>query len=918
MAAIKALQQWCRQQCEGYRDVSITNMTTSFRDGLAFCAILHRHRPDLINFSTLRKENVYENNKLAFHVAEEQLGIPALLDAEDMVALKVPDRLSILTYVSQYYNYFHGRSPIGGMAGVKRPPSDSEEEPSGKKVLPQPARPLPTPARGQPLSPVSTNPTVQQKDRGAEGHTLKAGQASASSACGVCGQHVHLVQRHLAAGTLYHRSCFRCKQCSSTLQPGAYRATEEPGVFVCSSHHPTAASASSTSPGLAPRGPGAIPTDSQPPSAPREPQEVNGQRHAGSKDSPEAWVPVVSHSAAKGRLPAVAGPAASTPAHTHMGNLARPRFPAGPVGGKTGTRVTNSSPAGWASPAQDTAAVSPHPAMTPSALDPRPTMPQGRVTPQRADPQVKLCWSPASPSPAAAPAWTPSATRTQQAQERFFQTPGAATSPGQVPAPAGVPSRDRSREQALSFLQKALPALGEAGAQVPGRSHSELPSGHGFGGTPLASLRSSSVPARAASPALNPHTRTEGPRASPSAKLLPLAFPRALSPPARTELPAPLTVGTNSGASTPPQAGRKNSPVSSVAVREGAGSRLQPEAPLAKGPSASPREGQEDGPAGWRARLKPVEQKSPAERALGLKEPRVPREQRAGNTPQKASRSSEEGIRITLTPLQPDRTLSAGPSPSAASSPSPSCHRRKLAVPDSLASSGDWLTPKPSGQEAPAQSWEEKPPAQGKPGRPLGSASVPAYPGQAAAAPVTWHPDFVPPEEIQREVQNIERQLDSLELRGVELEKRLRAAEGDASEDALMVDWFRLIYEKQLLLRLESELMYRARDQRLEEQQLDIAGELRRLMAKPEGLKSPQDWRREQELLNQYVSTVNHRSDIVDSLDEDRLRELEEDEMLQNMIQNLALQRSSGDARKKPRFRLPRIWSLKSKGGLPE
>ncbi|XP_032461559.1 MICAL-like protein 2 isoform X2 [Phocoena sinus] len=940
MAAITALQQWCRQQCEGYRDVSITNMTTSFRDGLAFCAILHRHRPDLINFDALRKENIYENNKLAFRVAEEQLGIPALLDAEDMVALKVPDRLSILTYVSQYYNYFHGRSPIGGMAGVKRPLSDASEEQSGKKAPSQPARPSPTPARGQPLSPVSTNPTVQRK----------AGQAavgSVSSTCGVCGKHVHLVQRHLADGRLYHRSCFRwarvradgmsspdegpggawekrcalselppvrghpgstcacpgeaggntpvagapsgfpahprCKQCSNTLHSGAYKATAEPGVFVCSGHHPGTASAGPTLPGLAPRRPGALATDSKTPGSPKKAQEASGQRDAGPQARPPAWEPAVGSPTAKGYPPATAC------SHVHAGSPAGARLSVGPMGGKASTHVTNSSPTGWSSPAG-----SPRSAVTPSARDSRPATPQGRVTPRGAAPQTKLSSGPASPVPASAPAWTPSSSRTQQARERFFQTPGAAPRAGPAggaPAAVDAPSRDGSREQALSILRQALHELGAAGAQAPSR------------------------PSLATGPAPNSHPRSEGPGASPAATRPQSASPQALSPAARTAPPAPRSAGGTSLVSAPPQAGRKASAAPSGAVGAGAGSRLKPEAPRAEGPSASPQEGQEDGPAGWRARLKPVEKKSPAERALELKEPQVLGQPRAGHAPQKVSGSSEGGVRVTLTPVRVDRTPGPAGASLLAASPSPfqsPSRRRKLAVPASLDVSGSWLQPEPSGKEAPAWSRkkEEKAPPQGEPGRPSGPAGIPVPPGESVPSPVR--------EEIQRQVQDIERQLDALELRGVELEKRLRAAEEDASEDALMVDWFRLIHEKQLLLRLESELMYKARDQRLEEQQLDIEGELRRLMAKPEALKSPQDRQREQDLLNQYVNTVNDRSDIIDLLDEDRLREQQEDEILHNMIRKMDLQRSGGEQRKKPRFRLSSIWSPKSRSRTPE
>ncbi|XP_064152021.1 MICAL-like protein 2 isoform X3 [Loxodonta africana] len=703
MAAIKALQQWCRQQCEGYRDVNITNMTTSFRDGLAFCAILHRHRPDLIDFDALRKENIYENNKLAFRVAEEQLGIPALLDAEDMVALKVPDRLSILTYASQYYNYFHGRSPIGGMAGVKRPPSDSEEEPAGKKALAQ--LPSPGPPRSLPLSPAKTNPVVQGRAAGAQGPPPKAGPApmgsSVSSICAACGKHVHLVQRHLVDGRLYHRNCFRCKECSNTLHSGAYQATGEPGIFVCISHHPKAASASLTSPGLTPRQLGATPVNSRPLSTPQKAQEKNGPRKASLEAKHPAREPVVGGPVARSFTLSIPDPpTAAASSHVHGGSPAMPRLPAGPVASsptfKPSTRVTNSSPIGWSSLAQGTMTARPQPAGHLSTRDPRPAVPQVQVAPGGTAPQTKLSSSPASSGTTDPPTWTPTTSRTQQARERFFQVPnnGPASRRPTKAGPGGLdpvdtPPADSSREQALSFLKKALPVLAEA----PGR------------------------PPQASSPVLNSHPKAEGPRASQSAKLSRATPPPAHCPTARSEAPsraelgAPPSVGTASRASSSPEAGRNSPVVSLGGSRPVVGSRVKPEEPpTAKGPSASLQESPEDSPAGWRARLKPVEKKSPAERVLELKGPQAPGESGAGEAPRKVSGNSKGGVHITLTPARPDRTpgpsLPALPPSAAVASPSPS-RRRRLAVPASLDVSGDWLKPEPTGQESLAPGWKE-------------------------------------------------------------------------------------------------------------------------------------------------------------------------------------------------------------------
>uniref|UniRef100_A0A8C0A889 Molecule interacting with CasL protein 1 n=1 Tax=Bos mutus grunniens TaxID=30521 RepID=A0A8C0A889_BOSMU len=239
------LLRWCQEQTAGYPGVHVTDLSSSWADGLALCALVHRLRPALLEPSELQGMGALEATSWALKMAEHELGITPVLSAQAMVAGSDP--LGLIAYLSHFHSAFKSVPHNPGSVSQGSPGAASAvlflgklqrtlqrtrtqengEDAGGKKPrleveaeTPSTEEP-PVPEPDEPMTPPS-----QQQD------------ASAEDLCALCGQHLYILERHCADGRFFHRSCFRCHICEATLWPGGYRQHPGDGYLYCLQHLP--------------------------------------------------------------------------------------------------------------------------------------------------------------------------------------------------------------------------------------------------------------------------------------------------------------------------------------------------------------------------------------------------------------------------------------------------------------------------------------------------------------------------------------------------------------------------------------------------------------------------------------------------------------------------------------------------------
>ncbi|XP_067165745.1 MICAL-like protein 1 isoform X1 [Apteryx mantelli] len=908
-----ALQAWCRRQCEGYRGVEIRDLSASFRDGLAFCAILHRHRPDLLDFDSLSKDDVYENNRLAFELAERELGIPALLDPNDMVSMKVPDCLSIMTYVSQYYNHFNNPSQARVPPPMKRPAA---------AVSP------PLLSHKKPVAAVESPPAPQ--DDATLDPAERSQRTTLSSTCTACQQHVHLVQRYLAEGKLYHRQCFRCKECSSTLLPGSYKPGPEAGTFVCMQHRGKLAvsrkadgrpSPDRQSPELRTEfGAGSVGEDTIPIGA-----EVGKDISDSAENTAETQVAAEGMAAEKDSSPSKAE-TWMPPAHTGSGTSisqippkpplpSKPSVPSQDKASSLDGQLKDTRPIPAPRRATDPSTLSPptsHPVPRPRSTiqseasecgpgmvngrvpEPSPPVPKPRGRPCSSDrtgaaarakdpPWMALVQAepkkkPAPPPPPGSSHETPSRTSEEEDGEEVGKAKSEESrSNAAEPKPYNPFEEEDDREEENAATQKSTPEQEQSetaarplhpwygitptsSPKAKKRPAPQAPSASPLAHHPISRLSHSEPSSSTPSPALS----LESINSESSAKVLgdadEASVPKSSSEP---------TVHTPTAAKT----SSTETPLASVSSSE------SPAAPGSLSTNSSFSSSSElTSFSGEAQPSTPHANRSASAGNLKTSPSRLPPKPPAGASPTPILLASDRGAASPQPPFSPKPQLKS------------SCKENPFNRKPSPATS-------PSAKKPPKGSKPVRPPAPGH-GFPLIKRKVQTD-------------QYIPEEDIYGEMDAIEHQLDQLEHRGVALEEKLRSAENDSPEDSLLVDWFKLIHEKHMLVRHESELIYIFKQQNLEQRQSDVEYELRCLLNKPEKDWTDEDRVREKVLMQELVTIIEQRNAIVNCLDEDRQREEEEDKMLEAMIKKKEFHKETeAESKKKGKFKPMKVLKL--------
>jgi len=191
-----ALLQWCKRVTKGYSNVNVENFTTSWKDGLAFAAIVHAYHPEAIKFDELDPQDHATNLQTSFDAAEK-FGIVPLLEPEDIVSMPKPDKLSIITYVSQFYHAFNKQA-------LKSVRFDEEAVAASVERPKQAAKASPVSNTSKPAATSSTS-------------AAPPSSSEPPGNCSACGK-VLEGQSAKINGAEYHVSCFRCSTCNRELK----------------------------------------------------------------------------------------------------------------------------------------------------------------------------------------------------------------------------------------------------------------------------------------------------------------------------------------------------------------------------------------------------------------------------------------------------------------------------------------------------------------------------------------------------------------------------------------------------------------------------------------------------------------------------------------------------------------------------